>query len=169
MCTLKVICEEQEAIDFEIQKVADFAYQELGQKERLLVEVAFVSEEEIRQLNKEQRNIDAVTDVLSFPYLDGIKGQVLTPEHFGNESEEDGFLIGSVCVCVKRAREQAREFEHSIQRELNFLVLHGILHCFGFDHVEKEDEVEMMSLAEKIMDKLKLKRKNHHGFYKEED
>ena len=158
MSTLKVICEEQEAIDFEIQKVADFAYQELGQKEDLLIEVAFVSEEEIRQLNNEQRNINSVTDVLSFPYLDGIKGQILTPAHFAGESEEDGFLLGSVCICMQRAKEQAEEYGHSLEREVCFLALHGILHCFGYDHIESADEVEMMSLAEKIMQKLNLKR-----------
>ena len=158
MSTLKVICEEREAIDFGIQKVADFAYQELGQKEDLLIEIAFVSEDEIRQLNSEQRNIDAVTDVLSFPYLDDIRGEVLTPTHFGDESEDDGFLLGSVCICMQRAKEQAREFGHSLEREVCFLALHGILHCFGYDHIESDDEVQMMSLAEKIMNKLNLKR-----------
>ena len=158
MGSLKVICEEQFGVDFDIQKVADFAYEELGQKEDLLIEVAFVSEEEIKQLNNEQRNINSVTDVLSFPYLDGIRGQVLTPAHFGDESEEDGFLLGSVCICMQRAKEQATEYGHSLEREVCFLALHGILHCFGYDHIESADEVEMMSLAEKIMQKLNLKR-----------
>ena len=158
MGSLKVICEEQFGVDFDIQKVADFAYEELGQKEDLLIEVAFVSEEEIKELNNEQRNINSVTDVLSFPYLDGIRGQVLTPAHFGDESEEDGFLLGSVCICMQRAKEQATEYGHSLEREVCFLALHGILHCFGYDHIESADEVEMMSLAEKIMQKLNLKR-----------
>ena len=156
--TLKVICEDEESELFNVQKVADFAYEQLGQKESLLIEVAFVSEQEIKELNQSQRGIDSVTDVLSFPYLDGVKGQVLTPEHFGNETEEDGFLLGSVCVCLKRAKEQAEEYGHSLEREVCFLVLHGILHCFGYDHIEKDEETEMMELAEKIMQKLNLKR-----------
>ena len=158
MGSLKVICEEQAGVDFDIQKVADFAYEELGQKEDLLIEVAFVSEEEIKELNNEQRNINSVTDVLSFPYLDDIRGQVLTSAHFGDESEEDGFLLGSVCICMQRAKEQATEYGHSLEREVCFLALHGILHCFGYDHIESSDEVEMMRLAEKIMNKLNLKR-----------
>ena len=158
MGSLKVICEEQAGVDFDIQKVADFAYEELGQREDLLIEVAFVSEEEIKELNNEQRNINSVTDVLSFPYLDDIRGQVLTPAHFGDESEEDGFLLGSVCICMQRAKEQATEYGHSLEREVCFLALHGILHCFGYDHIESSDEVEMMRLAEKIMNKLNLKR-----------
>ena len=158
MNTLKVICEEQECEQFNLQAVADVAYQTLCQKEELLIEIAFVSAEEIQQLNKEQRNIDKVTDVLSFPYLDGIRGVVLNSAHFGNEREEDGFLLGSVCICMQRAKEQAEEYGHSLEREVCFLALHGILHCFGYDHIESVDEVEMMSLAEKIMQKLNLKR-----------
>ena len=158
MNTLKVICEEKESVDFNIQSVATLAYRELGQKEMLAIEIAFVSEEEIKDLNKEQRNIDAVTDVLSFPYFDGIRGEVLTSAHFGDENEEDGFLLGSVCICMQRAKEQAEEFGHSLEREVCFLALHGILHCFGYDHIEKDDEIQMMGIAEKIMDKLNLKR-----------
>lgn len=156
--TLKVLCEEREGEIFNLQRVADLAYQALCQKEGLLIEIAFVSEEEIRELNKEQRNIDKVTDVLSFPYLDGIRGEILTPEHFGEECEEDGFLLGSVCICMQRAKEQAEEYGHSLEREVCYLALHGILHCFGYDHIEKSDEEEMTLLAEQIMTKLNLKR-----------
>ena len=59
---------------------------------------------------------------------------------------------------MQRAKEQATEYGHSLEREVCFLALHGILHCFGYDHIESSDEVEMMSLAEKIMNKLNLKR-----------
>ena len=158
MSTLKVICEEKEGKQFNLQTVADCAYQTLGQKEELLIEIAFVSEEEIRELNFEQRNIDKVTDVLSFPYLDEIRGEILTPEHFGNEKEEDGFLLGSICICMQRAKEQAEEYGHSLEREVSYLALHGILHCFGYDHIEKTAEEEMTALAEQIMTKLNLKR-----------
>ena len=158
MNTLKVICEEEEGKQYNLQLVADVAYQTLGQKEELLIEIAFVSAEEIQELNKEQRNIDKVTDVLSFPYLDGIRGDVLTSAHFGNEREEDGFLLGSICICMQRAKEQAEEYGHSLEREVCYLALHGILHCFGYDHIEKSDEEQMTALAEQIMTKLNLKR-----------
>jgi probable rRNA maturation factor len=158
MSTLKVICEEKEGEEFNLQQVADCAYQTLNQKEELLIEIAFVSEEEIKELNNEQRNIDRVTDVLSFPYLDEIRGKVLTPADFGNEREEDGFLLGSICICMQRAKEQAIEYGHSLEREVCYLALHGILHCFGYDHIEKVDEEQMTSLAEQIMTKLNLKR-----------
>ena len=158
MNTLKVICEEEEGKQFNLQSVADVAYQMLSQREELLIEIAFVSAEEIQELNLEQRNIDKVTDVLSFPYLDGIRGEVLTSAHFGNEREEDGFLLGSICICMQRAKEQAEEYGHSLEREVCYLAVHGILHCFGYDHIEKADEEQMTALAEQIMTKLNLKR-----------
>ena len=158
MKTLKVICEENEGKLYDLQKVADVAYQTLDQKEELLIEIAFVSEEEIKELNKEQRNIDKVTDVLSFPYLDEIRGEILTSAHFGDEREEEGFLLGSICICMQRAKEQAEEYGHSLEREVCYLALHGILHCFGYDHIESYDEEEMTALAEQIMTKLNLKR-----------
>ena len=155
---LTVLCEEEEGRIFDLQRVADEAYKTLCQKESLSVERAFVSEEEIRELNREQRDIDRVTDVLSFPYLDGIKGKVLTSQDFGDEAEEDGFLLGSICICLDRAKEQAEEFGHSLLREVTYLALHGILHCFGFDHIEKDDEEEMTALADKIMNLLNVRR-----------
>ena len=138
--------------------MANAVYKRLGQKINLAVELNFVTPEEIKDVNNLERKINAVTDVLSFPYLDDIRGEILTPAHFGDESEDDGFLLGSVCICMQRAKEQAREFGHSLEREVCFLALHGILHCFGYDHIESADEVQMMSLAEKIMNKLNLKR-----------
>lgn len=156
---LTVICEDEEIRAFNIQAVADLAYAELGQSESLCIELTLVTEEEIKEINKEQRGIDSVTDVLSFPYLDGIRGEVVTEAHFmGEDPEEEGYLLGSVCICLKRAEEQAIEYGHSIEREVCFLILHGILHCFGYDHMTESDEAEMMGIAEKIMEKLNLKR-----------
>ena len=157
MSTLTVICQEKEGEQFNLQRVADKAYKTLCQEQDLSIEIAFVGEDEIRELNREQRDIDRVTDVLSFPYLDGIRGEILTPRHF-DYCEEDGFLLGSICICMQRAKEQAVEYGHSLEREVCYLALHGILHCFGYDHVEKADEEEMTLLAEKIMSELNLKR-----------
>ena len=67
-------------------------------------------------------------------------------------------MIGSICICLKRAEEQAEEYGHSLEREVCYLVLHGILHCFGYDHIQPDDEKEMSDLAEKIMNELNLKR-----------
>ncbi|MBQ8374208.1 MAG: rRNA maturation RNase YbeY, partial [Clostridia bacterium] len=107
---------------------------------KLLFEFIFVDEEEIRRLNRELREIDKVTDVLSFPALDGIKGREIEKSEFPFEIDEDGNLfIGSIAVCIKRAREQAEEYGHSFERELHYLLVHGVLHCLGYDHMTDED------------------------------
>ena len=104
--------------------------------------------------------MDRVTDVLSFPYLDKIKGRVITRDDFKDDVDEEtnSVLIGSVCICLERAKEQAEEYGHSLKREVCYLALHGFLHCLGFDHIEKSDEEEMTALADEIMRELDINR-----------
>ena len=158
MGQLIVIRQDKEPYEFD--KIADAVYKKLGQTDKLSIELDFVSPEEIQTLNREYRGVDRVTDVLSFPYLDGVKGKVIRREDFGDDidDETDSVLIGSVCINPERAKEQAEEYGHSLKREVCYLALHGFLHCFGFDHVEKADEEEMTALANEIMDSLDIKR-----------
>lgn len=158
MGQLIVIRQDEEPYEFD--KIADAVYKKLGQTDKLSIELDFVSPEEIQMLNREYRGVDRVTDVLSFPYLDGVKGKVIRREDFGDDidDETDSVLIGSVCINPERAKEQAEEYGHSLKREVCYLALHGFLHCFGFDHVEKADEEEMTALANEIMDSLDIKR-----------
>jgi probable rRNA maturation factor len=85
--------------------------------------------EEIQQLNASYRNIDRVTDVLTFPAWEG--DAILCPP--------DGYL-GDIAICYERAAEQAQEYGHSLERELAFLAVHGALHLLGYDHMKPEDE-----------------------------
>ena len=125
----------------------------------LSVELVFVGEEEIRRLNNETRGIDKVTDVLSYPTLDGIKGETLTGADFPYDIDEDGrLLIGSIVVCCDRAKEQAIEYGHSYNRELHYLLVHGIMHCLGYDHMTDEEKSEMRAQEEKILTKLGVTR-----------
>ena len=158
MGQLIVIRQDEEPYEFD--KIADAVYKKLGQTDKLSIELDFVSPEEIQTLNREYRGVDRVTDVLSFPYLDGVKGKVIRREDVGDDSDDetDSVLIGSVCINPERAKEQAEEYGHSLKREVYYLALHGFLHCFGFDHVEKADEEEMTALANEIMDSLDIKR-----------
>lgn len=158
MGQLIVIRQDEEPYEFD--KIADAVYKKLGQTDKLSIELDFVSPEEIQTLNREYRGVDRVTDVLSFPYLDGVKGKVIRREDFGDDidDETDSVLIGSVCINPERAKEQAEEYGHSFKREVCYLALHGFLHCFGFDHVEKADEEEMTAIANEIMDSLDIKR-----------
>ncbi len=122
-------------------------------------EVAIVDEEEIKRLNTEIRKTEKVTDVLSFPSLDGIRGRKLEIADFPYDTDEEGALfIGSVAVCAARAEEQAKEFGHSLEREMNYLVTHGIFHLLGYDHMTEADKAEMRAKEESVMEKLGLGR-----------
>ncbi|MBR2341315.1 MAG: rRNA maturation RNase YbeY [Clostridia bacterium] len=128
---------------------------------KLAVELIFVDEEEIRRLNRELRQTDKVTDVLSFPALDGIKGFPIKKKEYANEIDEEGNLcIGSIAICCERAREQAEEYNHSYNRELHYLIVHGIMHCLGYDHEIDEDKAEMREKEEYILKKLGVVREN---------
>ena len=125
----------------------------------LAIELIFVDEEEIRRLNNETRGIDKVTDVLSYPSLDEIKGEALSGEDFPFDIDEEGNLvIGSIAICCQRAKEQAEEYGHSYERELHYLIVHGIMHCLGYDHIEDEDKAEMREKEEYILGKLGITR-----------
>ena len=104
------------------------------------VTVAIVDDAEIRRMNREYRGIDSPTDVLSFPAHEG----------FMLLSEPDAFL-GDIAISVDRARLQADEYGHSIEREVAFITIHGMLHMLGFDHILKEDEEEMIALQDQIL------------------
>ncbi len=130
-----------------------------NEAENISVGVRFCGEEEIRQLNREHRGVDKITDVLSFPMLDIKEGQAL--REFDYERTPSGELyIGDIVVCCKRAHEQAKEYQHSYKRELMFLITHGFLHILGYDHMNKEEEARMMQTAEKVLNKFNLGRKN---------
>lgn len=126
---------------------------------KLAFEIVFVSKEEIQTLNRDTRGLDKVTDVLSYPTLDGIKGKSLFKKDYPYDLDEDGNLcVGSIAVCVKRAKEQAEEYGHSYSRELHYLIVHGVLHCLGYDHMTDEDKAEMREKEEEILQKLGIVR-----------
>ena len=123
------------------------------------MELVLVDEEEIRRLNREVRGVDRVTDVLSFPSLDGIKGEFLSADNYADElDEEDRLYLGSIAICEKRAKEQAEEYGHPYARELNYLTVHGVLHCLGYDHETEEEKREMREQEEAIMQRMGLSR-----------
>ncbi len=125
----------------------------------LCVECVFVDSEEIRRLNREMRDIDKVTDVLSFPSLDGIKGQAIVAADHPYEIDEEGrLMLGSIVICADRAKEQAEEYGHSYERELHYLLVHGIMHCLGYDHTTDTEQAEMREKEEFILEKLGIRR-----------
>lgn len=121
----------------------------LGEKldpELAEVSVSFVSDERIRELNREYRHVDKVTDVLSFPQFDDLN---LIPD--GME-----FALGDVVICMQKIEEQAEEFGHSKERETLYLFTHSMLHLLGYDHMTEEDKALMRKREEEIMEKIGL-------------
>ncbi|MBQ9709894.1 MAG: rRNA maturation RNase YbeY [Clostridia bacterium] len=153
---LTVFSEKTEYLD--LKKLSDAVYKILGQEDNLSAELEFVSEEEIADLNRRLRKVDGVTDVLSFPSLDQVRGKVIYKKNFPFDVDDGAVFIGSIAVCVKRAEEQAEEYGHSREREFTYLVCHGLLHLFGYDHMTDEDKREMRDLEDKIMAEIDVLR-----------
>lgn len=141
-----------------IEKMFEIAEQVLKENfKEVNLSINFVSEEKIKQLNKDFRNVDRVTDVLSFPNLNKKVDQAL--KEFEQEKDEYGILfLGDIIICKKVAYKQAKEYGHSKKREVCFLALHGLLHLLGYDHIEKKDEEIMMKTANSILEKFGVER-----------
>ena len=109
--------------------------------------IIFVDEKEIRKINKKYRNIDKITDVISFAFEDNAK---LVYNDFR--------VLGDIYICIPRMIDQARDYGHSEKRELSFLTVHGLLHLLGYDHQTKGEEKEMFALQEFILNCEDIKR-----------
>lgn len=109
--------------------------------------IIFVDNDEIQKINKEYRNIDRVTDVISFALLDN---------DLSNYNALDE--LGDIFICVPRAFEQAKDYGHSVEREIGFLSVHGYLHLCGYDHMTEDDEKVMFAMQDKILNDAGLKR-----------
>ena len=156
-----VLTEEYTTI---IENVINEAVDFVGCEYECEVDVTLVDNNAIHEINLAERGIDNPTDVLSFPMLDfEIPGDLNLVE----ESPEDYFdpdtgelLLGDIVISVERATEQAKEYGHSLKREIAFLVAHSMLHLFGYDHMDDEERRTMEEMQEEI-----LKRKGYTRDY----
>lgn len=154
-----VYTEAEELSEMQIDALCKAVGEEVLSDVPLAIEYLSVTEEEIQTLNRETRNIDKVTDVLSFPTLDGIKGKAIYGKDFPYDIDEEGnLLIGSIVICKQRAKEQAEEYGHTYERELHYLFVHGVMHCLGYDHITDEERAEMREREEKVLAKLGITR-----------
>ena len=115
--------------------------------EDAIFNIIFVTSEKIHEINKEYRNVDRVTDVISFALEDSIEGYV-----------EEIRMLGDIYICVEKMQEQAELYNHSVLREMCFLTTHGLLHLLGYDHMEEDDEKVMFSLQEELLNEYGIKR-----------
>ena len=128
-----------------IRKAAATTLQYEAFEESCEISVSIVDDAEIREINRQFRNIDRATDVLSFPMLTFAEGE----EAQLNENGE--LLLGDIIISLERAKEQAKEYGHSLKREIAFLTAHSMLHLLGYDHMEPEEETEMFRRQREIL------------------
>ena len=123
------------------------------------VSVTFTDDEGIRALNRQYRQVDRPTDVLSFPMIGGMLKDATPAELLGCVDPETGALeLGDLVICVDRAKEQAAEYGHSVRRELGYLSAHGLLHLCGYDHETDEERAQMREREEAALSKCCLTR-----------
>lgn len=135
-----------------IRKVIECVLREEGIKKNLDVYVTLTNNETIRKVNAEQRNIDMATDVLSFPMFD--RSEI--PDLKKEDKTED--ILGDIIVSIEKVKEQAEEYGHSFERELAYLVTHGMLHLLGYDHIIDEEKAVMRKREEEILEILNITR-----------
>ncbi|MBQ6400840.1 MAG: rRNA maturation RNase YbeY [Firmicutes bacterium] len=137
--------------------------EDIGEPDRFALSLTLVDEEEIRQINRDFRGIDRVTDVLSFPQFEtadeareAAEKAALSGVEIPEEGEE--IPLGDVVICREQIRRQAGEYGHSEKRELVYLFVHSVLHLLGYDHMEEEDRKEMRAREEGTMASLGISR-----------
>lgn len=124
-----------------INQVAAICLREEEIPEAAEVDLLFVDNEAIREMNLEYRDKDSATDVLSFPMYEADEAI----------EEEEEILFGDIVISLERAQEQCAEYGHSLEREVMYLLVHGLLHLAGYDHVEEEDKKQMRAQEEKLL------------------
>ena len=129
-----------------IRKVLNSVTKILGDKEERVVSFIVVDDEKIHEINLDYRKIDRSTDVISFANIDG------------NPNRELGYELGDIYISYEHMKAQAKEYGHSELREFAFLVTHGMLHLYGYDHMVKEDEIVMFKKQDEILDNCKIYR-----------
>ena len=143
--------EYKKIIDLVIDKC--FSVEKL-EKLNLYISITLTTPAEIRKINNEFRNIDKETDVLSFPMFE--KNELDEMVQAGvNDIPE---TIGDVIVSIERVEEQAKEYGHSFERELAYMVVHGFYHLMGYDHMVEEDKVVMRAKEENVLNMLNIIR-----------
>ncbi len=142
--------------DFEA--LASATCETLGLSGDAVVEVDFVSKEEIHELNLSTRGVDRVTDVLSYPALNNIKPFTKQNYPFDYNDETREVELGSIVICSDIAKEQSVEYRHSERRENCYLFVHGLMHLMGYDHIEDSDRAVMREKEEIVLNKCGIVR-----------
>ncbi len=145
----------------EIEKLIKIAIELSLEKENFKIHseisVTLMDDEGIRKVNKEYRNIDSPTDVLSFPLVEMHEGKIIS--NVGDyDLDEGAIILGDILISLERVQKQANEYQHSFERELAFLVTHGVYHLLGYDHQDEESEKLMIGKQKEVLKEMGLDR-----------
>lgn len=136
--------------DFDAKKLIKRILRVINKTEKIknkhVLSVVIINNEEIQKINREYRKIDSPTDVISFALIDEVKDSKVP------------FELGDIFISYEKVIEQAKTYEHSLIREFAFLVTHGVFHLLGYDHIDKTDEVIMFEKQEYVLSILKINR-----------
>lgn len=120
------------------------------------ISITFVDNNTIKQINSEHRNINEITDVLSFPQIEWEDSTDSLDEY--EDPLTGDIMLGDIVISTQKAEEQAVAYGHSLEREIGFLVAHSMFHLLGYDHMSKEEEAVMFTKQEQVLQKLGLIR-----------
>lgn len=140
-----------------IEKTIDLCMKSEKLEKDYEVSVIIVDDEEIRAINKEHRDIDKSTDVLSFPMVEFVNGELISDEG-DYDMDLDELMLGDIIISAETAKRQAIEYGHSFEREIAFLTAHSCFHLLGYDHMEEAEEKVMISKQEGILKEMSLTR-----------
>lgn len=145
--------ERYDHLENDYKELTQVTFGMLGISTNYEVDVSLVDIETIHQINRDYRHIDRPTDVISFAFNDDTSEE--------GKINDDGTprMLGEILICLEVATKQAEEIGNTLERELSFLYVHGLLHLLGYDHMKKEDEEIMFPLQEKIMEEWKNGKK----------
>lgn len=145
--------EEKKEYEPIIEKVLTQCFKEEGlENTKLSITIILTTPENIQKANKEYRNIDKATDVLSFPMFE--KDELDEKIEKNNFEHED--ILGDIIISIEKVKEQAKEYEHSFEREFSYMLVHGFYHLMGYDHIQEKDKILMRPKEEKILTDLKI-------------
>ena len=149
--------EKKEKYENTIKQVVNECFEKENlTKSNLYISITLTNEQEIEKINKQYRNIDRATDVLSFPMFEKDELNEIINNNENDNNQTD--ILGDIVISIPRVYEQAEEYGHSFERELAYMVVHGFYHLMGYDHIEDEDKKEMRKKEEYILEGLGIKR-----------
>lgn len=148
--------EENKNLNEFISKVIEKCFETEQLKElNIYISITLTTPQEIRKLNREYRKIDKETDVLSFPMFEKQEiDSIITKK----EKQKVLEVLGDIIISVQKVEEQAKEYGHSFQRELAYMLVHGFYHLMGYDHIEQKDKDIMRPKEEKVLKELRITR-----------